>query len=423
MTPKIAVMTCFKPGDNTGGAVTMRSLLRYYPTTHACWLNANPSLRKGFRNKVDFLREYRGAGDSVGINIDGIINAFLWSVDIRLLRRIWWSRRSWNWLRVAAGFLLWQVWARLEVHWVQRFCRKNEVDVCFIVLDSPFIPFAWRFMKQVDLPVHIRVADDPKASDLIMDRSVGNADQIDWAFGECYQLADSCEVVSEGMRLYYKKRFGPDAIIIPPQNDMPIKKISRPNKKNELRTNLRLIHLGHLRRPERKNLEALLFALSLLREEYSVDCSIDFFGRPLERYCGLEIPDFATVHDWVSLDVLKEYLECSDFSYAAYSFSQEHRVFVETSFPNKISSSMKSGLPILFHGPSYSSVSKFLDSYNAGIVLDTLDAREIANRIMAISEADIEDMRVECLRAAVKKFDPEVIFERWTSAIDSLIKY
>jgi len=319
-----------------------------------------------------------------------------------------------------AGFLLWQVWTRLEVAFAKRYCRKNLAEVCFIVLDWTLIPFAWRFLKQTRLPVHVRVADDPRVSASMMGWPTDVADRLDRAFAECYRLARSREVVSEGMRLHYQRRFACDATIVPPLNEMRIKRVSGRRKLGAASARLRVIHLGHLRHAERENLQALLSALSLLREEAAVDCSMDFFGRPVEGFQWLETPEFAAVHGWLETDVLQEYLRTADFSYVPYSFFQEHRVFVETSFPNKVSSSMKRGLPILFHGPAYSSVARFLGSYEAGVLLDTLDAREIARRLMAISTVDIGDMRAECLRAAIERFDEEAVFGQWSLMVSQL---
>lgn len=113
-------------------------------------------------------------------------------------------------------------------------------------------------------------------------------------------------------------------------------------------------------------------------------------------------------------------LKGTPFSYVAYSFSKEYRVFVETSFPNKVSISMKNGLPILFHGPSYASVAKFVEKYEAGIVLDSMDLHQIAGRLAAISASDLEHMRAECLRAASERFNTEVICRSWLSNIREL---
>jgi hypothetical protein len=157
--------------------------------------------------------------------------------------------------------------------------------------------------------------------------------------------------------------------------------------------------------------------LSILNKEKSTDCTIDFFGRALNRYEGIKMPHFATVHGWVPLSVLENHLGSCDFSYVAQSFDSKHRVFVETSFPSKIGSSVKRRLPIIYHGPLESSGGKFLEEYKAGVVLDTLDAREITERLIEISKSDREKMEMGCLRAATEQFDQHVTAENWRSVI------
>ena len=137
-------------------------------------------------------------------------------------------------------------------------------------------------------------------------------------------------------------------------------------------------------------------------------------------HSGLEMPDFATIRVWVPLDMIEDYLASADFSYVPYDFSQAHRVFVETSFPNKVSCSMKSGLLILFHGPSCLSVAGFLGDYPAGISADTLDPRGIARRLMATSSTYETNMPVECFRAATEQFDQEAVSIKWVSMIGLL---
>ena len=52
-----------------------------------------------------------------------------------------------------------------------------------------------------------------------------------------------------------------------------------------------------------------------------------------------------------------------DVLYLPYFFDEKRRVLAETSFPSKLSAYMASSVPILFHGPEYSSPLMFLKSF------------------------------------------------------------
>ena len=55
-----------------------------------------------------------------------------------------------------------------------------------------------------------------------------------------------------------------------------------------------------------------------------------------------------------------------------YSFDIQDTVFVNTSFPNKITSYSKRGLPTIFHGPSYSDVYNFVINNEIGFSINSI---------------------------------------------------
>jgi glycosyltransferase involved in cell wall biosynthesis len=417
--PNLAVFTNYGLEDGSGAALNMRLLLQQYPKGRVYWFNTKPSIRKTLRKESswDFLK---AEGDP-GSYIESVINAFLWYLDSRILRKIWISLRKEKWKQRTAGVFLWQIWSRLEVKWAMRFCRRKGVEVCVVALDWPFMHFAWRFIKRAEgLPVLVRVDDDPRASVQVMGRSSDVATKIDRGFSECYRLAQSREVVSEGMRLYYRKRFGCDAAVRYPLSDVSEKQDETCRKRNYLPEVVHLIHMGNLRQVEKKNLETLVTALVILHEKTRRKWKIDLLGRPIERYQDVKTLEVATMHGWLPSAQFLELLQNANFSYVPHSFELNHRVFIETSFPSKIVTSVKQCIPILFHGPRESSVCRFLEEYKAGFVLDTLDPEELARLLSSIDEVQMEQMRRECLRAGNELFDERVISRRWRVGIAKL---
>ncbi len=61
--------------------------------------------------------------------------------------------------------------------------------------------------------------------------------------------------------------------------------------------------------------------------------------------------------------------------------TRRHAYIVQTSFPNKLSTYVASGVPILFHGPKESSPSWFMDDFPIGLCCHSLIAEDILRTI------------------------------------------
>jgi hypothetical protein len=76
---------------------------------------------------------------------------------------------------------------------------------------------------------------------------------------------------------------------------------------------------------------------------------------------------------YVSQEQLCSELSSCDVLYCPYWFYRSFEEVVRTSFPSKITSYLKSGVIVLFHGPEYSSPSILLNQHNAALCCNTLD--------------------------------------------------
>ena len=70
---------------------------------------------------------------------------------------------------------------------------------------------------------------------------------------------------------------------------------------------------------------------------------------------------------WLDEEQLKIYVEKSDFAYLPYSFEEKSSHQMTFAFHSKLWFYISNGLPIFFHGPSYSSVSNFINKYGIGV--------------------------------------------------------
>lgn len=89
-------------------------------------------------------------------------------------------------------------------------------------------------------------------------------------------------------------------------------------------------------------------------------------------------PDRVKLCGWLPQPVLVKTLasEC-DICYCPYPFDPKMEEVSRLSFPSKLVVYLASGRPILFHGPSYSSPSKYLEENDAGICVHVMDAASI----------------------------------------------
>ena len=87
---------------------------------------------------------------------------------------------------------------------------------------------------------------------------------------------------------------------------------------------------------------------------------------------------------WISQANLLEELSDADLLYCPYGFEKSFEKTAKLSFPSKLVCYLKTGRPVLFHGPHYSSPGIFLKKHNAAYICDSLDSVILANLISSI---------------------------------------
>ena len=81
--------------------------------------------------------------------------------------------------------------------------------------------------------------------------------------------------------------------------------------------------------------------------------------------------------------------------------------------PSKIYESMAAGLPILFAGGGEGA--QLVTRHNVGWICEPSDYQEMRNRIKEISilsEADKDELRSNCIKAAQEEFDRKIQIDR-----------
>lgn len=137
---------------------------------------------------------------------------------------------------------------------------------------------------------------------------------------------------------------------------------------------------------------ALIDALNLLQWNYNgKKIILKLYG----RYFHLYFKESANivVRGWINQEELIEELISADLLYCPYWFDPYYREPCELSFPSKLSTYLKLGKPVLFHGPEYASPGKFLKDNNAGYLCNSRNYIDIAEKLkFIITDTSIEDV-------------------------------
>jgi hypothetical protein len=130
-------------------------------------------------------------------------------------------------------------------------------------------------------------------------------------------------------------------------------------------------------------LSALISALNILNWEYDGKTIIlRLYGRAFHLF--FSTPANVEIRGWLSQEDLLPELADADLLYCPYWFDPAFEEAARLSFPSKLSTYLKVGVPVLFHGPDYASPRIFLEKYNAAYICGTLDHNVIADILRSI---------------------------------------
>lgn len=89
-------------------------------------------------------------------------------------------------------------------------------------------------------------------------------------------------------------------------------------------------------------------------------------------------------YGWRSQQETIEILSGCDVLYCPYWFSPQYETESRLSFPSKLTSYLATGRPVLFHGPTYSSPSRFLHENDAAIQCNNLNQKALIETLTTL---------------------------------------
>ncbi|MCR5254668.1 MAG: hypothetical protein K6D96_01945 [Acetatifactor sp.] len=133
----------------------------------------------------------------------------------------------------------------------------------------------------------------------------------------------------------------------------------------------------------RSTILAFLYALSLMNWEYEEKKIIFRIYGPEISFYGIKNAHIE-YRGWIEQEQLLKELNEADLLYCPYRFDEGFREVATYSFPGKLSTYMKTGVPIMVHSPEYSSIVRFVKEYQSAYVLETVDPSVIVAELKKI---------------------------------------
>jgi hypothetical protein len=252
-------------------------------------------------------------------------------------------------------------------------------DGYWIVSHNEGLCLARDMVGLTDRPIHLSVHDDwggGLCAGSSRYRLLGSL--ADRATDKTLKTVGSVDVVSEGMRSYYRHRTGVDSFIV--HRPTPWRAIQ---KAEIVRNEILVGHLGSIY--SSREFLAFLAALKAYCDHHRCMGKVIAWGShlrladiPAHLSCFVE---FRPTSDEAA--IIRELQGCA-FVYAMYPFASRRSIFVRTSFPTKLSSYVMAQRPILGHAPENSTLASFLGRTGAGVAWSSVN---IADGLTCITKA------------------------------------
>jgi glycosyltransferase involved in cell wall biosynthesis len=245
-----------------------------------------------------------------------------------------------------------------------KFAESSGCSAFWVLLEGQsMIRLAHALLGATQHAVHVQVTDPPKW--WLREHSVDpeSTREILGKFDGVLRRARSLAAASWSMMDAYQGRYGVTAV--PVVGSLPAS-MARPPAQCANASTLKIGFAGQIYAPE--EWESLQDAIDALQWQVNgVEIEIHVHASQIPKV-RRDFADRIQVHGWLDTEPLIEKLSTYDILYCPYWFDEIHREDAELCFPSKIATYLAAGRPILFHGPAYSSPSRFLEKWEAAFI-------------------------------------------------------
>lgn len=290
---------------------------------------------------------------------------------------------------------------------IRQTIRELSIDKLWMVLNSNYsILLAAELCSSISVPLIVNVWDPITSNSKWESLDAHSRDSVLFAFHKVLKTVQVCGVASESMGRYYSDIYGIDTVTLihglprslwrkeiavpPTETNINIGFAGTMYAKNEWNTLLRVLEDFSSR-----------LKLTVMTKNFSVNIQypvrIEFLG-------------------WRSSeDTVNKLADC-DILYLPYWFSNTRDESVKLCFPNKMSTYLAAGKPVLYHGPSNSSPSEFLTKYRVGIECNSnnnIDDLMAAIMCFVENKAFYKEFSSERMKALERELSQEVFYRQF----------
>jgi hypothetical protein len=385
-TAPLLLFTDFSPDFGGGGAIILRSLLAPLDLERLLWVTATPA-------------STRVPTRVVQLSTGSFGNA---------------QRRS--------SFLDSTLFSRTLAREVLAIARAHSARGIWIVLHGLAVPLAAELVRQRVLPVHVTVHDDPPfAVALRSRRYLALVPWLEHCLRGALAGATSVDVISEGMRRRYAKRYGARSIVVHRALPGPVS----PSPATNVASGLSIGVLGNTYTYEQ--LPILATAVARASRELGVPGTITFVGfghaqrlkRDLGRMTKVKILEVGHLDE----DQAVQLLQNQFLLYLNYPFGWRNAALRQSSFPTKLSTYVLAARPLLVHAPRDSTLSDIASFDGYVLPWTSVDPSEGARLLVDAWKAPLlhRSVHVEAESVRGRYFDLEENRTRLWTALNELV--
>ena len=260
---------------------------------------------------------------------------------------------------------------------ITKIIRTEKIDKLWVYACPDTIPVLKRIFRKKRIPYHLSIHDDMLENDYFKNKC-SKYIKKDLLF--LLKNYSSCDLISPYMKEYYIQKYNLclDAFNIwsgfTQTNNIGQVQINKKIKK--------IAYIGSMGRQEEP--EAFWKAIDIINKERSEQDKIEIHyyinafnqKRLNKKYTNIIYKGLIPNKDVQS--ILANY----DLLYLTMSFAPDWAIVSKVSFPSKTMAYLESGIPIITHGPDYSTIIRFAKRYKIGLPICTLDSNKFANSVL-----------------------------------------
>lgn len=283
------------------------------------------------------------------------------------------GRLEYTRLSGSLGLFDWMYCGRFEAR-LRRVLMDHQIGIIHLLAATYSLVPVYNVATDLGIPYFISIHDDLEyvsKNHLLMR-------QMREFMGKAWRGARGAFVISDEIGQEYSRRYGQRQYSVVTDGLKFVSDAPRPGPEKSLR----VYFMGLFHNTYAQNLRAMLDALKIVRSQHPEwDVTVT---------CRCGAISLATSRDDVPIKVLpfapeaevEKDLLSADLLYQPMAFQEQARAFARFSLSTKMITYLGSGLPIFYHGPEDGAAGKLLLDHGAATICATLDAAQIAGRLI-----------------------------------------